>query len=146
MLLTHHLQHCPQNLNGTFAGLMDLYERNYIGIRRLIPCMPQAGTTLLSPIPGGLDLHLEVLQRFPYTTEVILTYQFRKADRLLLEPNLHIRIYTDARLAEVMSAQWRNWPDFQLQGGTQLSARWHANRFLYKWINYCLHQGHCFIH
>lgn len=144
MLLIHHSHHCLQELSGTFAGLMDLYERNYISLRRLIPQMPQSGSVLLSRASGGLDLHLEIVECFPYTTEVILTYQFSKQDQVLAEPNLHIRIYKDAQLAEVMSARLRNWPEFQVQSGTQLSARWHVNRFLYKWLNYCLYQGHRF--
>ena len=137
-----------QILPGTFAGLMDLYERNYIGIRRLIPVMPKAHTRQVSRIPGGLNLHLEVLERFRYTTELSLTYHFYKTTDVVAEPDLHIRVYHDARLAEVMSAQLRHGPGFQIddEGGhpTQLSTRWHINRFLYKWLSYCLHQGHRF--
>ncbi len=142
MLLIHDC--VLQDLGGTFPGLMDLYERNYIGMRRLLPQTPAVGSILLSQVSEGLDLHLEVVERFPYTSEVVLTYHFCKAGQIVAEPNLHIRIYTDARLAEVMSAKLRNWPEFQIQSGSQLDARWHVNRFLYKWINYCLHQGHHF--
>ena len=87
-----------------------------------------------SQISDGLDLHLEVIERFPYTSEIALTYHFDKRDQMVAEPNLHIRVYSDARLAEVMSAKLRNWPEFQIQSGSQLGARWHVNRFLYKWI------------
>ncbi len=137
-----------QVLPGTFAGLMDLYERNYIGIRRLIPLMPPAMTCQVSSIPGGLSLYLEVLERFRYTTELVLTYHFAREGGVVAEPDLRIRVYHDARLAEVMAAQLRHRPEFQLgeetARQTQLSARCHVNRFLYKWLNYCLHQGHRF--
>ena len=137
-----------QVLPGTFASLMDLYERNYIGIRRLIPLMPPATTCQVSSIPGGLSLYLEVLERFRYTTELMLTYHFGREDGVVAEPDLRIRVYHDARLAEVMSAQRRHWPEFQLSEETarqlQLSSRWHVNRFLYKWLNYCFYQGHRF--
>jgi uncharacterized protein YqiB (DUF1249 family) len=133
---------------GSFAGLMDLYERNYIGIRRLIPLMPPVGSRLASPVPGGLTLHLEVLERFRYTTELSLTYHFTKANDTVAEPDLRIRVYHDARLAEVVAAQLRRGPGFSSEADgasqTQLAVRWHINRFLYKWLNYCLHQGHRF--
>ena len=153
MIVIHHYDSylgSHQELCGTFAGLMDLYERNYIGIRRLIPTMPPAGTSLVSHVPDGLSLHLNVLERFPYTTELTLTYHFRKQQRRLAEPDLRIRVYTDARQAEVVAAHLRRWPEFSAQqakgtvDGTQLRVRWRVNRFLYKWLSYCSHQGHRF--
>ncbi|HXH04784.1 MAG TPA: DUF1249 domain-containing protein [Candidatus Competibacteraceae bacterium] len=135
------------DLAGTFAGLMDLYERNYIGIRRLVPELPAAGVQRVSRVAGGLDLHLTVLERFPYTSELHLTYHFLRDGVAVAEPDLRLRVYTDARLAEVMSAHLRHWPAFETLDHadlSQLHARWHVNRFLFKWLNYCLHQGHRF--
>lgn len=150
MILTYKNNICleSQDLSGTFAGLMDLYERNYIGIRRLIPNMPGIHTALVSQVPDGISLHLDVIERFRYTTELALTYHFYREQGLVAEPDLRIRVYHDARQAEVMSAHLRHWPEFKVieEGGNQmqLRSRWHVNRFLYKWLNYCLHQGHSF--
>ncbi len=132
------------DLTGTFAGLMDLYERNYISLRRLLTSLPPPGVTRVSTIPGGLDLYARVIERFPYTTELCLTYRFQRDGGPVEEPDLRIRIYHDARQAEVMSAHLRHWPSFLAGEATQLHARWHVNRFLYKWLSYCLHQGHRF--
>ncbi|MDQ2695503.1 MAG: DUF1249 domain-containing protein [Pseudomonadota bacterium] len=136
------------DLSGTFAGLMDLYERNYINMRRLLPAVPEAGTSLVSHVPVGLSLHLTVVERFRYTTELSLTYHFVRDGRRLAEPDLRARVYHDARQAEVMSAQLRQWPRVSFDDHSPLSfdlhARWQVNRFLYKWLNYCLYQGHCF--
>ena len=135
-----------QNAPGTFAGLMDLYECNYIGVRRLIRHMPAASSCRISQVPGGLDLHLEVLERFRYTTELTLTYHFLRDMGSVAEPDLRIRVYHDARLAEVLSAHLRNWPieTCSTNPKAQLLSRWHINRFLYKWLNFCLRQGHRF--
>lgn len=150
MIVTHHdlARAGLQPLPGTFAGLMDLYERNYINIRRLIPTMPPSQTCLASHVSGGLSLYMTVVERFPYTSELSLTYHFYRETGVLVEPDLRVRVYHDARLAEVTEAALRNWPKFQAdhekQHNVQLVSRWHVNRFLYKWLNYCLFQGHFF--
>ena len=136
---------------GTFAALMDLYERNYIYIRRLLPTMPPIHAKCVSQAPGGMDLHLHIIERCRYTSELILSYQFGQADgAILAEPNLRIRVYHDARQAEVMIAHPRRHPVFILDAiapertDDPLFVRWRINRFLYKWLGYCLHQGHRF--
>jgi uncharacterized protein len=137
-----------QDLSGTFAGLMDLYECNYIGVRRLIPVMPPARASLVSHVPGGLSLHLDVIERFRYTSELSLTYHFFRNAGMVAEPDVRIRVYHDARLAEVLSAHLRHRLGFNIgddvNSRTYLRYRWHVNRFLYKWLSYCLHQGHHF--
>lgn len=151
------LRHPPAELiahdtPGTFSALMDLYERNYINVRRLIPVMPPTSATRISRAPGALDLHLRVVERCRYTSELILTYEFgQDHEPVIAEPNLRIRIYHDARLAEVMAAQPRRSPVFSIAASgpsqtaiTPLLARWRINRFLFKWLTYCLRQGHRF--
>lgn len=143
------LQRDQHDLAGTFAGLMDLYERNYINVRRLIPTMPPVQARLQSRLPNTLTLHLEVVERFPYTTELALTYHFFRLGEMVAEPDLRIRVYHDARQAEVLTAHLRRWPESVLLDGcdtpgAQLHGRWRVNRFLYKWLSYCLHQGHHF--
>jgi len=149
MILLHDYD-CRSRLQdwpGTFASLMDLYERNYIGIRRLIPVMPPVNACWVSRVPNGLPLHLEINERFRYTTELSLTYHFFREGGVVVEPDLRIRVYHDARLAEVMTAHLRSLPGFKTaeeSTGAQLRYRWHVNRFLFKWLNYSLHQGHRF--
>lgn len=143
----------PHDAPDTFSVLMDLYERNYINIRRLLPVMPPAQTEWVSRTPGGLDLHLRVAEHCRYTSEMLLTYQFNQEDHVIVtEPNLRIRVYHDARLAEAMTAQPRHHPVFTThflsdtpsEKNILLFSRWRINRFLYKWLSYCLRQGHCF--
>lgn len=163
-------QHNPFELAGTFAGLMDLYERNYIGLRHLVPDLrdfhrsSMAATVayplhFLSTRPNALPLHLSIAEQHRFTSDIVLTYQFvqqfaqGQPSDYLREPNLHIRIYHDARQADVLAAQSRRWPRFDVRHQTNLSAnachsallaRWRANRFLFKWLTYTLHQGHRF--
>lgn len=141
------------NTPGSFSALMDLYERNYIQLRRLLPVMPPALTVRASQTPGGLDLYLRIIERCRYTSELTLTYQFSHDDGPpVAEPDLRIRVYHDARLAEVMAAHSRRHTAFSTDladtgrvDRASLYLRWRINRFLYKWLSYCLRQGHCFI-
>lgn len=154
MLLLHPFPSRPlwPEPPGAFAALMDLYERNYINMRRLAPVMPPARVWCVSRTPSGLDLHLGILERCRYTSELILTYQFgQDHGAMIAEPNLRIRVYHDARQAEVMAADLRHYPAFTTDFLTrhpaevpQLYIRWRINRFLDKWLNYCLRQGHRF--
>jgi len=154
MILLHpsHAGLIRQDTPGTFSALMDLYECNYINLRRLLPIMPPAQVACVSRTPGGLDLHARIIDRCRYTSELLLTYQFTQDEGpIVVEPNLRIRVYHDARLAEVMAAHPRHRPVFTADGfgdrpidGAVLHSRWRMNRFLYRWLSYCLRQGHCF--
>ena len=80
---------------GSFAALMDLYERNYINLRRLLPIMPPASTVRISRVAGAWICTLRIIGRSRYTSDLILTYQFRQNDGVVTaEPNLHIRSIT----------------------------------------------------
>ncbi len=148
-LLTRHLAHDSAAAR-SFGGLMDIYEQNYIRLRRLIPDFGKIGEKAVSTAPGCVDLHYECLQCSRYTTVFRLTYKFET-----FEPNLEIRVYHDARVAEVLASNVRSedayW-DGRLEGSSlfrtdvrNLRSKWKLNRFLQKWLQYCLQQGHKFV-
>jgi uncharacterized protein YqiB (DUF1249 family) len=148
-LLTRQLAHDIAAAR-TFGGLMDIYEQNYIRLRRLIPDLRKIGVTAVSTVPGRMDLHYECLQCSKYTTVFRLTYKFET-----YEPNLEIRVYHDARVAEVLASNVRMddayWKE-QLKGSSlfrtdvrNLQSKWRLNRFLQKWLQYCLQQGYKFV-
>ncbi len=153
LLRSSHRGPLAHDQPGTFAALMDLYEHNYIGMRRLLPVMPTARVGFVSRVSGGLDLHLQFVERCRYTSELILTYQFGQDDgAIIAEPNLRIRVYHDARQAEVMDAHPRHHSTCATDilahhwvKDAPLFTRWRINRFLYKWLGYCLRQGHRFV-
>jgi uncharacterized protein YqiB (DUF1249 family) len=132
----------------TFAGLMELYENNYIYVRRLMPELDLLGERGLSRVRGGVDLHLTVLERCPYTTTVALTHYFGKDPGEDAIPDLYVRIYHDARSAEVLPASPLNnfslWGTMQQPDVSSLKWRWVVNRFLNRWLRYCLGEGHQF--
>lgn len=128
----------------SFNSLMDLYEQNYMKLKRLIPELDNINAVATSVSKSCLDLNLEIIERSKYTTTILLTYHFSQDDRFKMEPNLQIRIYHDAKVAAVMSGVIHN-HHYQLDdSSSELEKRWHLNRFLSKWLSYCLLQGHYF--
>jgi len=155
LLYTHDGYGCEDVTGKGFVSLMDLYENNYIRFRKLVnelgvnqtgeSSLGSSGSSIVSRVDGYQDLHMDILEHGRFTSTVCLTYRFLEGDSLASEPNLVFRIYHDARMVEVLSGN--------LQHGRQHhdhlpreSARmkWRLNRFLYKWLGFCLHVGHRF--
>ncbi len=125
----------------SFAGLMELYEQNYIRLRKLAPDLSVADE-MVSSVEGHQDLFLAINQRCKYTTMLRLTYQFEQAGRVIFEPDLHLKIYHDARVVEVQQLHSRSYGPLYL--AQMIERKWLMNRFLYKWLGYCAYQGHSF--
>lgn len=131
----------------TFATLMELYENNYILLRRLAPQLQDMEGDYISRVPGSVDLYLRILEQTPYTSSAVLTHYFRQPTPCTAQPDLRLRVYHDARAGEVL-------PDtdvshFDLWKGPHppyktLEWRWELNRFLNRWLRYCLSEGHSF--
>ena len=125
----------------SFAGLMELYEQNYIRLRNIVPDL-EIADEMISAVPGHEDLHLSITQRCKYTTMLRMTYEFEEAGQRIFEPDLHLKIYHDARVVEVQQFQSRSHGPLYI--ADMIAQKWMMNRFLYKWLGYCLHQGHYF--
>lgn len=125
----------------SFAGLMELYEQNYMRLRNIAPDLCVANE-MISSVPGHQDLFLSVTERCKYTTMLRMTYQFEEDGQPLFEPDLHLKVYHDARVVEVQQFLSRTYGPLYI--ARMIEQKWMMNRFLYKWLGYCLHQGHYF--
>ncbi len=129
-------------------ALMELYELNYIQLRQLIPDVSLVQDQAVSRVTGTLDLYLTVRERCKYTTTLHLSYRFDGDESPVLAPDVVVRLYHDAQVAEVISRGKgrsrkasgfdRFHPDYPIE------ARWQVNRFLQKWLGFCLRHGHAF--
>lgn len=136
---------------GSFRGLMAVYESNWQRLTRLLgPArMREMPDEVVSAVPGDLDLHLRVEERSRYTTTFRLTYFFDLAGETDADPDLTVRLYFDAQLAEALSCR-RIHHRHQLLGRfatnaqDELARRWQRNILLNKWLEYCLERGHSF--
>ena len=132
----------------SFAGLMELYECNYIRLRNLMPDSDALPDAVVSRIDGVLDLHLRITERCKFTTTVGLTYYFVDPVGSFPAPDMQVRIYHDAQVGEVISCGRRRGVRHarynRMTNHYTLAEKWHMNRFLQKWLGYCLMQGHRF--
>jgi uncharacterized protein YqiB (DUF1249 family) len=142
---------CPvswRSRPGSFVSLMSLYESNYIRLSWLVPNLALAADTQVSVVDGDLPLHFAVEERSRYTTTLRLTYIFDDAAGPLADPDLLIRVYHDARLAEVQAcARWHRHAlleSMRSQLARDLGDRWLRNVMLNKWLDYCVERGHSF--
>jgi len=128
-----------------FATLMELYEKNYMLMRLLAPQLRAMDQALYISSPGGAIMPLEIsgIEHNRYTTTFNLTYRFSSQQRHAREPDLMIRMYHDARTCEVMSGLI---PSLKTESRRvrDLMEGHRLNRFLHKWLSYCLRQGHGF--
>ena len=134
-----------QKTSGRFASLMELYEKNYCLIRLLIPTLRTLSDNVyVSTVSGCLDLELRQIEHSRYTTTFNLTYHFSESHhREEFEPDLTIRLYHDARTCEVVTGLLRTARnDHRRSRNLEESLR--LNRFLHRWLTYCIRQGHSF--
>jgi len=136
----------------SFVALMSLYESNYIRLRTLCDGDPARLTGARhSHVEGDCELVLEVAERAPYTTTLQLTYLLPAASgdgTMERFPDVRIRVYSDARLAEAQ--QWATQPAhpalraLKRDAERELDQRWALNMMLNKWLDYCMERGHRF--
>ncbi|MDD3610503.1 MAG: DUF1249 domain-containing protein [Halothiobacillaceae bacterium] len=145
MRLTRFSPVIPAPEPGSFAALMELYERNYLQLRRLIPDLRHWQGSRCSRVAHCLPLHVDIVEQSRYTSTVRLYYLFdADSGRPRRAPDLLIRIYYDARSVEVLSGGVGLTRCLAARSGACLEKRWRINRFLFKWLGYCAHRGHCF--
>ena len=140
------IQNYRSGLQPKLERLQHLQTEIYRQLQLLIPDEMAHYDSFQSRVHGSPLLRMDILERHPYTYFVRLTYQFECDDQKEIAPDAHIRIYNDARLAEVTSynpdqgfTRLAN-PNFPYLQLFQRSLR--QNQALDKWLSYLLHQGH----
>ena len=120
-------------------------DANYARLMRLFPALREReGSTLSVDIVGRrADVNLEILERNRYTTLVRLRQ--RPDTSWGLNPGFTVRLYHDARCAEVVEYQQARhfkavypYPNIAMR---QRDEKVQVNRFLGEFLSYCLRNG-----
>ena len=138
----------PQELPSfnRLSWLMGLYGENYQRIARLLDLRELTPGAYLSRCANGLDLVVEVLEVHPYTLELRLSYRMNDPVTGQPDPSAYVRVYRDARQAEVTHCYiGRHWQDVlgvHPSPKVMFGHRLRMNSFLNKWLDYLVGQGH----
>jgi len=120
--------------------LEKICESNYHKLLRLIPNLQALDTTAIGHHDENPALHLAILARDRYTLTIALSHRFKQASTH--QASVTIRVYLDAKLAEVISdhdrpavaSVYRNpGRSVEIQ-----DYKWQLNYFLQKWLDHCL--------
>lgn len=138
----------PRARPARISALIDLYERNFRLVECLTPELELPFEDAVSYSGSDLPLRLTVLERGKYTSAFRLTYEFAEAGGPRLEPDLKVRVYRDARLAEALICpsrpSWLATDEGDPQALQYLDEQWRRNVLLHKWLEYLLAHGHGF--
>ncbi|RUO62892.1 hypothetical protein SAMN06297229_2399 [Pseudidiomarina planktonica] len=128
------------------AALQRLAARNYVALQRLLPQSNAVGAKRQVRVSEHLLFEVEIKEAAPFTTIVQIKQERSSwSYPTALEADIEVRLYHDARLAEVTSSN----------GISRLQARYETpnpnmheadekrqvNKFLAEWLQLCLQQG-----
>lgn len=119
-------------------------EANYARLSRLLALLGSADQGVIG-LPEGDAMSIEITERCPYTLTVEVSCA-ALADDWSARPALTIRIYHDARMAEVVgcAGHIRPRPRYRYPNRDmfQPDEKEQWNRFLGEWLSHCLRFGH----
>ncbi|MGF1769638.1 DUF1249 family protein [Enterovibrio makurazakiensis] len=124
------------------SALMRMYETNYAKLLRLMPRQDDVGEFCVYDIQGN-EFQLDVVESTRYTT--LLDIWQRGEIPQYLRPRLTVRMYHDARVAEVCTSQQisRIQPSYDYPNPRmhQRNEKHQINAFLSDWLGHCLRNG-----
>lgn len=128
--------------------LQSACEANYARLLRLLPDMREEANERRVALSQGDQLLgvlvLQVLEACPYTTTLRVSQEHSL--QWLPVPKLEVRVYHDARMAEVVSAEnarrFRSIYSYPNAAMHQPDEKTQLNLFLGEWLSHCLACGH----
>lgn len=128
--------------------LMWVFEANYDRLLTLVPRLDELNGLAKASVDGLMDLHLEILDRSRYTTTISLTHYLNDQGRLVANPYMRVRLYHDAKVAEVLAYQnqsrFRHEYPYPNPKMHQRHEKRQLNLFLAEWLTYCIARGYRF--
>lgn len=123
-----------------------LCEANYRRLLQLLPDLDHCDLREFQVAHGELPItiSLQVEERFNYTTTLRVS-QWQEQESWLGKSELVVRLYHDAKLAEVIGERRRQlsgryqYPNKQMH---QPDEKLQLNAFLAEWLSHCLEHGH----
>ena len=123
-------------------------ESNYHKLLRLIPGLPNLNKKAVGKASKNPDLQLDIIERARHTLTIQLSHCFNQAPECLMTPEVKVRIYLDAQLAEVLRDCAHSDVSSVFKDPGQaieiLDYKWRLNYFFEKWLDHCLQKNYQF--
>ena len=120
-----------------------LCERNYTNVIRILPQAQQVGETKLLDIAHE-RYQVKIEHMAKYTTDICIT-QVQGGIGGMFTPPMNVRIYHDARVAEVVHPDYHKrikpaygYPNPKMH---QKDEKYQVNAFLHDWLTFCITHG-----
>ncbi|HEX5953633.1 MAG TPA: DUF1249 domain-containing protein [Rhodanobacteraceae bacterium] len=144
--ILHRRSFAAAFLPGRFDWLMGLYAENHKRLARLFAPERLTVGGYVSSVGDGLDVHLSVQERHPYTLELGLSYAVVDECTGHPAPSAQLRTYLDAHMTEALHCE----PGRELwqvlgpltPARSVVQHRLRMNGFLNRWLEYLAEQGH----
>jgi len=135
------------------AKQMALCEANYARLLKLLPDIDdcQLRVFVVDMVQGQSLVRISVLERFKFTCTLSIAQQPMNAVNCetisaLISPDLLVRLYHDAKMAEVISpakkAQYSGKYSYPNKAMLQVDEKIQLNEYLAQWLSHCLTHGY----
>jgi uncharacterized protein YqiB (DUF1249 family) len=128
-------------VNYVVENSLGLYESNFAKLTALLPDLPHRRGRYIAVAAGLAPIYVEILERNPYTTTVQIHQSLAAGRPWVRDLGMKVRIYHDARVAEVISYQgvqplqpFYSYPNPRM---LQPYEKRRVNQFLGEWLSYC---------
>lgn len=124
-----------------------LCEANYVRLRRLLSDLEESSYRFswADQFDNEVTVNIHVLERFKYTTTIQLLKSLPDVPKPLGDVELTVRIYDDARMAEVVTLKQGKqlagvypYPNEKMY---QIDEKSQANHYLAEWLTHLLSHG-----
>jgi uncharacterized protein YqiB (DUF1249 family) len=129
-------------VNYVVENSLGLYESNYAKLTALLPDLSREQSRYIAAAAGLAPIYVEVVERNPYTTTIHLHQGLAAGQAWIRDLRMKVRIYHDARVAEVLSYQgvqalqrFYTYPNPKM---LQPYEKRRVNQFLGEWLSHCL--------
>ncbi|MEM0910912.1 MAG: DUF1249 domain-containing protein [Pseudomonadota bacterium] len=124
-------------------SILALCERNYYSLLRLLPDCDSVDLSYSFEINGQLTYKIVIIETTRYTSTVQMS-QIAGNTPTFLRPVMMIRLYHDAKVAEVLEIQRikrlqpsYEYPNIKMH---QRNEKFMTNLFLAEWLDFCFDQ------
>ncbi|MDT0593363.1 DUF1249 domain-containing protein [Glaciecola petra] len=118
-------------------------EHNYVCMLKLLPDCDTLDLTFEFKVADGLKYRIKIIDSSRYTSTLEMSH-ISKNTPTFLQPKMVVRLYHDAKVAEVLEAQRTarlepvyEYPNLNMH---QRNEKFMVNVFLAEWLHFCLSQ------